>query len=89
MNAPKIGLLVVWLLCAAGFVVATDSMFATAGRFVFWLMLAAHVLEFVLFSARLRQAPGSLPAHFFNTLVFGVLHIRDLPAVDDEKEGRA
>jgi uncharacterized protein YhhL (DUF1145 family) len=84
MNAPKSALLVVWLLCASSFVIATDSTFATWARYVFFLMLAAHLVEFGLFFSKLRQAPGSLATHFFNTLVFGFLHLQALPPAEEE-----
>jgi uncharacterized protein YhhL (DUF1145 family) len=85
MNAPKVALLVVWLLCGAGFFVSPDSTLATWARYGFWLMLAAHVVESAIFFPKFKQAPGSLMTHVLSTLVFGVLHIRDLPpAVKEE-----
>jgi uncharacterized protein YhhL (DUF1145 family) len=86
MNAGKTALLVVWVACAAGFWVAPDSTLATAGRYIFWLMLAAHVVEFGVFFSRLRQAPGSLGTHFFNTLLFGFLHLQTLPTTEPSSD---
>ena len=65
MNPAKAGLLVVWLLCGASLIVApaeasTLSTVATWGRYIFWLMVAAHLIEFAMFSSRLQQAPRSM-----------------------------
>jgi uncharacterized protein YhhL (DUF1145 family) len=84
MNAAKVALLIVWLLCGAGFVLAPDSTLASWARYGFWLMLAAHVLECALFFPRFKRAPGSLMTHLSKTLVFGVLHLRDLPPVPEK-----
>ena len=81
MTATKAALVVAWLLCAAGFVVVPDSTLAALARYAFGLMLTAHVIEYLLFFPRIKQAPGASLTHFFNTLVFGLVHIRDLPPV--------
>ena len=83
MTHAKTVLAIVWLLLAAGFVVAPDSTVATFARYAFWLMLAAHVIEYLLFFQRIQRAPGAFLAHFFNTIVFGLVHIRELPSVDE------
>ena len=95
MSGGKIVLLGAWLACASGFAIpadptaavgATTVMLAGWARFAFWLMLAAHLIEFSLFSSKLKQAPGSLAAHFFLTLVFGLLHIRGIAPAEQEGE---
>ena len=83
MTHAKTALVVAWLLCAAGFVVAPDSTLATFARYAFWLMLAAHVIEYLLFFQRVQRAPGTFLSHFFNTIVFGLVHIRELSTVDE------
>ena len=92
MSAPKGVLLVVWLLCAAGFAIVPDpaveptaANLARWARYAFFLMAAAHVVEFGLFFSRLKSAPGSLASHVLNTLVFGLLHVRDLPANSEQE----
>lgn len=83
MTHAKTALVVAWLLCAAGFVIAPGSTVATFARYAFWLMLAAHVIEYLLFFQRIQRAPGGFLAHFFNTIVFGLVHIRELPPADE------
>ena len=98
MSAAKVAFLGVWLVCAAGFAIPADptatgaassqgATFASWARFAFWLMLAAHAVEFSLFSSRLTRAPGPLAAHFLQTMVFGVLHIRSVPLGEEEGGG--
>ena len=83
MTHAKTALVVAWLLCAAGFVVAPNSTIAAYARYAFWLMLTAHVIEYLIFFPRIRRAPGASSAHFFNTIVFGLVHIRELSPVDE------
>jgi len=75
----KVGVLVVWILAACGFVVATESAAAGVARFVFWAMFVVHVIECGVFLPKLRKAPGGLGGHLFQTFVFGVAHVRELP----------
>ena len=79
MSPMKLGVLAAWILSACGFVVATDSAAAGVARFVFWAMFAIHIVECGVFLPKLRKAPGDLGGHLFQTFVFGVAHIRDLP----------
>ena len=44
------------------------------GRTLFGLLLAVHLVEFVVFLGLYRRAGGSLWRHFHRTVVFGVLH---------------
>ena len=50
------------------------------GRAVFWLLLVAHVVETLIYLPQLRAAGGSLGWQIVQTLLFGVLHLGDLPA---------
>ncbi|MDX1648996.1 MAG: hypothetical protein R3263_04000 [Myxococcota bacterium] len=79
MSGPRIAVLVLWLALLASFLVSTSTV-AVVGRVVCLLLLAAHLVECVVFLPRLRRAPGSLAAHLLQTLVFGVVHVRELPA---------
>jgi uncharacterized protein YhhL (DUF1145 family) len=78
MSGVKAGLAVIWLLCAASFFVGGDSSVAGAGRLLFFVLLAAHAVECLVFLPRLRAAPGGLAGHLVQTLIFGVLHVRGL-----------
>lgn len=78
MSSPRIAVLVLWLALLASFLVSTSTV-AAVGRVVFLLLLAVHVVECLVFLPRLRRAPGSLAGHLLQTLVFGVIHVRELP----------
>ena len=78
MSAPKILLLGVWLLCLFA-VVGGGGGFLALCRAVFWGMIAVHAIECLIFLGRLRRAPGPLAGHLARTLLFGFLHVRELP----------
>lgn len=80
MSAPKIVLSVIWLACLASFGVGGDSLWATAGRVTFAVMVLAHLVECVVFSAELRRAGGSFAGHLAQVFLFGVLHLREVRA---------
>ena len=67
--------LVLWLFAGACFFF---PLYYTAagpfGRALFGLLLAVHLVEFVVFLGLYRRAGGSLWRHFHRTVVFGVLH---------------
>ena len=44
-------------------------------------MLAAHVVESLIFLPRLRSAGGPLGPHLLRTMVFGMLYMQTLPPV--------
>jgi len=79
MSAPKVLLLGVWILCLIALVTGGGGWFLALCRRVFWLMAVVHGIECLAFLGRLRQAPGSLASNLGQTLVFGFLHIRELP----------
>jgi len=78
MSAPKVVLLIVWLLCIVSFFLPADFTSASLGRAVFWLMGIAHVIECIAFRKVLESAPGTLGHNLVQTLIFGVLHIREV-----------
>lgn len=82
MSNSKAVVAVVWLLLFSCFFVATSSTISTVGRLAFWLMAIIHVVEYAIFLPRLRGAPGSLVGHLLRTLLFGFLHLREVPALD-------
>jgi uncharacterized protein YhhL (DUF1145 family) len=79
MTPPRIGLAIVWLFTIACFFVGGDAAWAVAGRAVFWIMAAVHVIECIVFLPRMRAAGGSLPNHLLQTFIFGFLHASELP----------
>lgn len=75
----KIALLVLWIACAAAFVLP-DSAWSGPGRTIFVGLVLVHAVEFVIFLPRLRAAGGSLGQHFVQTMLYGVLHLRTIGA---------
>lgn len=79
MSVTRIVLLVVWLLALAAVVFPIVHPLATAGRWLFWVLQAAHAIECLVFWPRLRAAPGSRLGHIVNTMLFGIVHVKSLP----------
>ena len=85
MSIAKVVLLIVWLLLFSCFFVATNSTVSLVGRLGFWLLATIHMVECAVFLPRLGSAPGPLFGHLLRTLVFGFLHIRELPPLTIEE----
>lgn len=79
MSITRIALLVVWLLALAAVLIPGTALMFTLGRWLFWILIVAHAIECVLFFSRLRKAPGSLAGNLWNTMLFGIFHIKTLP----------
>ena len=79
MSITRIVLLVIWLLLLAAVLLPGTAVMFTVGRWLFWILLAAHAIECLLFLPRMRRAPGSLAGHLINTMLFGAFHIKTLP----------
>jgi uncharacterized protein YhhL (DUF1145 family) len=80
VNVAKWVVLFAWFFGASSFFVATGSAHAHAGRILFFGMALVHAVECVAFLPRLRRAGGSLGGHLFQTFLFGIFHVRELPA---------
>ncbi len=74
----KNGVIAMWVVLAAGLV------FGGVFRTIFFVVLAIHGLEFLVFLPKLKAAGGSLPSHLLLTLVFGILHANALPPQSGE-----
>lgn len=70
-----------WVFGIGSVVSGAHSGIARAGRLTFWLLTVAHTVECVVFLPALRQSGGSLGLHLLQTFLFGMLHVRSLPAV--------
>lgn len=77
MKAALIGL---WVACLVSFLLPASSFWATNGPRVLLALVIAHALECLFFLPRLRRAGGSLAHHLVQTLLFGIVHVRTLPA---------
>jgi hypothetical protein len=80
MKSPKLFVLLLWLLLGGSFLLPSGSTLAAIGRAGFFLMAAAHIVEFFVYLPLLRKAPGSLAFHFTNVFVFGFVHYREVRA---------
>jgi uncharacterized protein YhhL (DUF1145 family) len=78
MSLAKAVVVVSWLLFFSCFFIATSSTVSLVGRSCFWLLAITHAIESVVFLPRLRSAPGSLVGHLARTMLFGVLHVREI-----------
>jgi len=78
MSLTKIVTLVVWVLSIGAFFVPADSTAVSVLRGVAIFLAVAHIIEIAVFWKVLKQAPGSLGGHIFNTFLFGVIHVGPL-----------
>ena len=72
----KLIILAAWAIGIASFVV--DFPYAHYVRIGTIGLAAAHLLEFVIFSGKLKKAGGSMVSHFINTFLFGLVHIQSV-----------
>jgi uncharacterized protein YhhL (DUF1145 family) len=77
VKAVVIGL---WLACLVSFLLPAGTFWATNGPRLFVALVLVHALECALFLPRMRRAGGSLAQHLVQTLLFGIVHVRTLPA---------
>lgn len=88
IKPAKIVLAIVWVV-ALGCVLSPASFpatLATVGKWVFWVMLAAHVVElFAMWMPYTRKAPGSQAGHVVQVLIFGFVHGQAMRAAVDGK----
>lgn len=65
---------VLWVVLALCFFLPGGL--AAIGRAVFVVMLAAHVLEFLVFHRKLLSYGGTLGHHLVQVLLYGFFHIK-------------
>jgi uncharacterized protein YhhL (DUF1145 family) len=87
--APKWIVLGAWLLGALCFLAPGAGGLVAVGRTIFWMLVVVHAIECVIFLPRLRRAPGSLARHLQQTFLYGILHVREIPASQDAGVGRS
>ena len=77
-------LLGIWIFAALSFVPPFSGMgIAPLGRNIFGLMFAIHVIECVVFLGTLRSTGKPLLNELLQTLVFGVLHYREIKLAEE------
>lgn len=75
----KLAVILLWMVSAVVFFLPT-SVWDGPGRFLFPALVIVHAVECVVFLPRLRAAGGSLGHHLVQTMLFGFVHLRSLPA---------
>jgi len=89
LSGPKWVVLGAWVLGALSFLGPRELGLVSFGRTIFWLLVVVHAIECLVFLPRLRRAPGSLASHLRQTFLFGILHVREIPASQDAGGGAA
>jgi len=84
VSGLKLGILIVWIACIAAFAFGAGTAVGNLGRIVFWLMAVAHVGEFLFFRSLFQRTGEPLLDHFWQTLLFGMFHIREVQLRVDE-----
>lgn len=70
MNPTKIATLLVWFVLAATFFIPGEASWIGWGQIAFWVLAAAHFVEFLIYIPMLRKS-GSMPGHFVQVMLFG------------------
>jgi uncharacterized protein YhhL (DUF1145 family) len=76
----KLAVAASWLIGLAGLLGVVEGSAGQYCRWLFWLLAGVHAVECGVFLPKLRAAGGSLANHLLQTFLFGVLHVRSLPA---------
>jgi uncharacterized protein YhhL (DUF1145 family) len=76
----KVGVGAAWLIGLASLLLGSGGDLARWGGLLLGILVVAHAIECVMFLPRLRAAGGSLPNHLLQTFLFGIAHLRTLPA---------
>ena len=69
----KQGIWIVWIASVAAMFFGSGWIEAV-GRWTFWLMLVAHVVEFLVHRSLFKRAGGSMLHHFVQTLIYGLFY---------------
>jgi len=64
---------VLWIGAALAMFLAT-GLIATIGRVLFWLLVIAHFIEFLMKRDLFARAGGSMGNHFVQTMIYGLFH---------------
>ena len=68
---------VLWIGCLVAMFLASGWL-ATAGRWLFWILVLAHVVEFFMKRDLFQRVGGSIVHHFVQTMIYGLFHWRPL-----------
>ena len=74
MTGIKIGTCVFYLLLAYLAITRPLTLGANISQGLLVLLVAAHLVECVMYRDLIKQAPGSRAWHLLNVFLFGVIH---------------
>lgn len=77
---------ILWIGAVAAMLLASGWL-ATIGRWVFWLLIVAHLAEFILKRDVMARAGGSMGHHFVQTMIYGLFHWKPLEEAQGESPG--
>jgi uncharacterized protein YhhL (DUF1145 family) len=80
MSAPKIVLLVVYVVLAGLALTQGESAAGVWSLRILGLLVVAHLIEVAVYFKLCQQAGGSLGGHLVSVFLFGVLHVNELKA---------
>ncbi len=61
---------------------------ATAGKVIFWLLVVAHLAEFIMKRDVFARAGGSMGHHFVQTMIYGLFHWKPIEeSLGDASDG--
>jgi len=73
----KIATVVLWLACLATVFTRGDSWLEVAGRTLFWITAATHLVEYLFYYRSLKRLGESMWGHFLQVMLFGIVHWRE------------
>lgn len=78
MSINKMVTLLIWLAGIVAFIFPSDTTIASVLRAVVIFLVVAHAIEIAIFWKVLKNAPGSLGGHIFQTFLFGIFYVGPL-----------
>lgn len=82
MNAGKMVTLLIWIGLAVTFFIPGEASWIGWCQIAFWVLAAAHFIEFFVYLPLLRKLGGSLAGHFIQVLLFGYLYYQEIKPAD-------
>jgi len=81
----KLLVAVTWFVAAAAFLFPTSSTYGRAGRLLFFVLLAVHLLECAVFYRTLQRTGRPLGLELSRTLFYGIAHYGEAKALADSR----
>lgn len=81
MSAAKIITCFIWLFTLACFFVSSDAWWVTFGQGLAVVLAVAHFIEFFVYLNTLKTLGGSMPVHFIQVMLFGILYWNEIKPV--------